>query len=406
MRWMLGLLFFLALSVLGGYVFLKGYPYKLYSNWVEGRDWNRYYKISNYRESLLKPVTLEEIPPYQEDYPQLWKEFPLRNSLMPLPTRHPLFQTIPIVDLKSKESAPTLGMRILAASGREISRVYTLPNSLYQDHSLGQELFKLPFVRNRIIKKDVDTLWRDIFSYEIDVKSKDLDTMIYDLYILHLRSKVLPKETLRYGLIKDGKKAVIELLSNNKDYLMEIVMTQSNGTIYSYILRTERRSEESKKLRAKYLESISFSPIDPAMGRLLYTEFKQLNFARQVDQEGLLYLFCAWSQDPKSIEMLKEMIFYLERGKKNTEHLKVLYSYAFKKYGKTFTTRTLFTDHSDPEVVLQRKIEIENLEKKQALEREDKKAPETALTPDEKMNMYLKKAKETEAPEAKEMTIH
>lgn len=406
MRWLLGILFFLCLVIFGGYIFAKGYPYRLYSNWIEGKNWNKYYSIPGYKTSLLKPVEIEEIPPYKEDYGQLWKVFPLRNAQIPLPVRHPLFQTIPLVVSMGEKAEPKFGMTILNPKDREISRIYTLPTTLSADHSQGQELFKLPFVRNRILALPLDKLWKDVFTHNIEVKSKSLDEMIYDLYILHLRSKILPKETVRYGLLKDGK-AIIEMASNNKDYIIELIQTYDSGSIYSYILRTEKNNDESRKLRSKFLENITFTPIDPAMSKFLYTEFKQLNFARQVDQEGMLYLYSAWSQEMENVEMLKEMIFYLERGRTKGLQLRPLYTFAMKHFGKTFTTRKIFNDHEDQNLVLQRKIEIENIEKTQEAQREkDRPTVEPELSPDEKMNMYLKKAKEEGPADSKDMTIH
>lgn len=406
MRWLLGLILGLGLLVLGGYVFLKGYPYRLYSNWVQGKEWNRYYSIQGYKSRLLRPVAVEEIPPHKEDYAQLWKDFPLRNAKIPLPVRHPLFQTIPMVESTGKTTPPQVGIVILSPEDRELSRVYTLPTNLAQDYSQGQDLFKLPFVRNRILKLPLDKLWKDVFSFQIEVKSKSLDEMIYDLYILHMRSKILPGNTLRYGLVK-ADKAIIEVSSKDKDYIIELVMTYDSGSIYSYVLKTEKNNDESRKLRSKFLENITFSPIDQAMGKFLYKEFKQLNFARQVDQEGMLYLFSAWSQQMDNVEMLREMIFYLERGRNRGLQLRPLYIFAMKHYGKTFTTKKIFNEHEDPNLVLQRKIEIENIEKSQAAVQAKSKLPDVPeLTPDEKMNMYLKKAKEEGPSEKDDMTIH
>ncbi len=408
MRWLLGLVLTIGLAVIGGYIFLKGYPYQLYSGWIEGNNWNRYYNIPNYSKSYLKPGSFEAIPPYNEDYAQLWREFPLQNANIPLPVRHPLFQTVPVIDAKDTKRPPQLGMIILTPNGRELSRIYTLPLTLYQDHSQGQDLFKLPFVRNRILKFDREKLWKDLFSFEIKVHSKSLEDMIYDLYVLHLRSKYLPAGTVKYGLIKNGQQALIEITSKDKDYIVELVLTNNSGSIYSYLLKTERNDDDSIKLRSKFLESISFHPIDPAMGNFLYKEFKQLNFARQVDQEGMLYLFSAWSQDLESQELLKEMIFYLERGKNRGAQLNPLYKYALRKYGKTFTTKMSGEIDGDAELALQRKIEMEEMYRKLEAENEKMK-PEVVpeLTPDEKMNLYLKKAKE-EGPvkDKSDMTIH
>lgn len=406
MRWLLGLVLVAGLMVLGGYVILKGHPHRLYSNWVQGKEWNRYYSIQGYKPLYLRPVAVEKIPPYKEDYAQLWKDFPLRNAKIPLPVRHPLFQTIPLIESTGQKSAPQLGIVILSPEDRELSRVYTLPTNLSQDYSQGQDLFKLPFVRNRILKFPLDKLWKDVFSFQIEMKSKSIDDMIYDLYILHLRSKILPENTIRYGLVKEDK-AIIEISSKDKDYIIELVMTYDSGSIYSYVLKTEKNNDESRKLRSKFLESISFTPVDPAMGKFLYIEFKQLNFVRQVDQEGMLYLFSAWSQQIENVEMLREMIFYLERGRNRELQLGPLYVFAMKHYGKTFTTKKIFNDHEDSNIVLQRRIEIESIEKTQAALQEKSKVPdEPELTPDEKMNLYLKKAKESVPSGKDDMTIH
>jgi hypothetical protein len=390
----------------GGYVFVKGYPYRLYSNWIQGTGWNKYYQIEGYRSQWLKPIPAEPIDPYKEDYGQLWKEFPLTNIRIPLPVRHPLYVTVPFLKSENPKSKPLVGMILLNPAGREQSRIYTIPVNILQDHTQGQELFKLPFVKNRILKLPTDKLWQDIFKYEISVKSKSIDEMIYDLYILHLRSKILPKSTIKYSLLKDDK-ALVELVSDDKDYRVELVMTNNNGSVYSYILRTEINNDESLKLRSKFLESITFIPIDPALGKFLYTEFKQLNFARQVDQEGMLYLFAAWTQDFTNIDMFKEMIFYLERGRGNSSQLRELYGFAVKRFGKTFTTKSLFSETDDQDIALQRRIEIEKIDKDHEVQKEKSKLPvQPDLTPDEKMNEYLKKAKEEGDQKSDDMIIN
>jgi len=406
MRLVVGSLLLLATIITGSYLYVIDFPYYKYSNWIEGKG-DRYYEIKNHRKIYLNPTGIDKIPPYQEDYVQLWKEFPLRNSLVPMPTRHPMFQTVPLIEMTTKKGVPHFGIILQDPTGREISRVYTLPNRLYQDHSRGQELFKLPYVRNRLLTKKLDVIWKDIFSYKIEIKDKSIDEMIYDLYIVHLRSKILPKETVKYGLIKKGKQALIELSSQDKDYMVELVLTMDSGSIFSYILKTEKGRQESMKLRSKFLESISFSPVDSAISRFLYTEFKQLNYSRQVDQEGMLYLYAAWSQNPDNLELLKEMIYYLERGQNTKKQLKNLYTYSFKRYGKTYTSRMDADDQDNPEIILQRKIELEEKDlRKKAEAVSNEKAVLPDLTVEEKMNLNLKKAKKDKTHEAKDMTVH
>ena len=406
MRWIVAITLIIATIVVGVGLYAIDAPFHKYSKWITGKDRDRYYDVTNYRDIFLSPVELEEIPPYQEDYVQLWKDFPIRNTMIAMPTRHPMFQTVPIVEGSGK-GIPHFGVILQDPTGREISRIYTLPNRLVQDHSRGQELFKLPYFRRRILNKPMNELWVDLFTYQIKVEDKPIDEMIYDLYILHIRSKILPKDTVRYGLIKNGSQAMVELASDDKDYMVELILTQNNGSIFSYIMKTERNRPESVKLRAKFLQSITFSPIDEGLGRLLYTEFKQLSYNSQIDQEGMLYLFSAWTQNPENPDLLKEMISYLERNQKNKKQLAPLYAYAFKRYGKTFTTRDEVDENENPEITLQRKIELEQRDLRRAAEENSNKVtPPPELTPDEKMNMYLKKAKEKSGTESSDMTVH
>ncbi len=407
MRWPLLVFTFLLLAAAGGYLVVSNLPFKLYSRWISGGGASRYFMIDNYRKEWLSPVAVAEIPPYAEDYAQLWKEFSLLNIRIPLPVRHPLFQTIPYLESDGPKSVPRPGIIFQNPAGRELSRVYTLPFTLLKDHTLGQELFKLPYVRNRILKIPAEVVWKDVFLRVIEVKPKAIDDMIYDLYLLHLRSKILPRTTVRYGLLKDDR-AIVELTSKNLDYRNELVLTNNSGTVYSYILRTELNNEESLKLRAKFLASISFAPVDPAMGKFLYTEFKQLNFARQVDQEGMLYLFSAWSQDLGNSGLFKEIVFYLERGRTNTAQLRPLYAFGLKHFGKTFTASPVSSPGEDPAISLQRKIEFEKIEQTNRAARESERNthPAVELTPDEKMNLYLRRAKEEPPPKAGDMTIY
>ena len=386
--------------------FLWRYPSSLYDKWMKGEGWNKYYEISEFRPLLLKPLEPESIPEYKEEYPELWKDFPLRSTMLPLPVRHPFFVTVPILDYDKKVKSLQLGMNFLGPGGRENSRIYVLPSGIQKDYSIGLDLFKLPFVKNRIVSLSPEKLWTDIFTKKIEAKDKPLNEMIQDLYLLYIRSKILPRETVRYGIIPGKSTAIIELSSKDKDYIMEMVMIQDKGNLFTYVLRTEKNNEESRKLRSKFLYTITFSPTDTDMARILYTEFKQLNFTRQVDQEGMLYLFSAWSQDTSNVDLLKEMIFYLERGSRYHKHLSTFYKYAYAKYGKTYTTRDVFTDQDDNEIALQRKIELEAVGRGQVVEREKVNQVGPELTPDERMNLYLKKAKEAPVQKKDEMTIH
>jgi hypothetical protein len=388
----------------GGFYYVKNYPYKLYSQWITGKGEKKLYEIQNFKKQWLTPTKLQDLPPFTEDYGQLWREFSLRNTKIPLPVRHPLYQTVPIAESGDKKYPPKIGILILDSEGEEIASIYSLAVDFFQELSLEQDLFKLPYVRNRILEFSSEKVWNDFFSFEISPVPKSLDSMIYDLYLLHLRSKMLPPETLEYGLLSENV-ALISFFSKDKKSRIELFVTNKNGGLYSFVLKTSTKHSESEKLRAKYLQSISFQPVDPSLGEIIYKEFKQLNFSRQIDQEGMLYLFSAWTQDDQNSDLFKEMIFYLERNSKNERQLAPLYKFGLDYFGKTFTTSLYVGKNENPNITLQRKIELEARGK---LNQKKIQLPvsEQNLTPEEKMNLYLKKAKDSKEKNPEEDVIH
>lgn len=406
MRWLAGFLLLITLGLLGSYIFVKGYPYRLYSSWAKGENWNNYYIIRGYRKDLLIPKPIDPVEDYKEDFVQLWRPFPIRNTLIPLPVRHPLFKTIPLIQRYSSKTPPMIGMSIHSAKGRELSHIYTIAARYLPDYTLGQELFKLPFVRNRILKFDSQQVWRDLYSKNIEVKSKSMDEMIYDLYIIHLRSEMIPENAEKFGLI-DNDVAVIEIASTDKDYKIEMINKLLNGQIYTYVLKTDLKKNESKKLRSKFLSSINFSHVDSAMGDILYREFKNLSYQRKIDQEGMLYLFAAWSLDIEKSELMREMIFYLERGTQNQLQLIPLHHFAFAHYGSTFTTKNTETGFADPALELQKLIELDRREQR-ARAAKSVVVPDAmeGLTREEKMQIFLQKAKESKPSQSEDITVH
>jgi len=408
MRATLVILLVLGASVFTIYTLVLAYPYKMFSAWVSGESWNKYYEIKNFRPYLLGLEGMSEftVPVYKEDYPQLWKDFQLGNAFLPLPVRHPLYSTLPILKLENRNKNPVMGVSIFSPENKKLASLFILSAMLREDYSFGQELFKLPFVRNKIRSFDQHQLWRDVFSLEIKKNPKTLEKMIYELYILHVRSKIIPSKNLKYSLF-NNEMAVIELESSNKDYKIELILKLQGGRVFSYLLESSIQLEDGRKLRSKFLNEIEFKSLDLSYSRVLYTEFKQLNYSRQFDQEGMLYLFSAWSQDPDQVQLLKEMIFYLERGKNNKDQLKNLYEFAFKHYGKTFTTKDIFSEIEDPNLALQRRIEIEKIDKRREAESSEARSlGGQEMTDEEKQKLNLKKAKEDIEENSEELKVY
>lgn len=403
MRWLLTFFLVIGFITFGIFNYFKGLPFKIYSQWVNGTGFSRFYNIKNFKKEFLAPSPQESIPEYHEDYAQLWKEFPLGHLRVPLPVRHPLIQIVPILEASDKKNISKMGIIFTSPEGREMSRIYALPLNTVPDYSFDQDLFKLPYFRNQILKIHVEKIWNDLFLHEIQLKKKSISEMAYDLYILHLRSKYLPSAMISYRLISD-RRVLIELDSANKDYKVELILTNQNGVLYSFVIKTEIDNQESQKLRSKFINSIKFNPIDIKISDILYKEFKHMNFSRQVDQEGMLYLFSAWSQDTSNFKMFREIIFYLERGNKNSNQLKILYQFALDYYGRTFTTGKKFDQIDDLDLVLQKRVEWEKNQKSR--EKIPEKIIEKELSPKERMDSYLQKANDKKVNDLKDATIY
>lgn len=137
-----------------------------------------------------------------------------------------------------------------------------------------------------------------------------------------------------------------------------------------------------------YKESISGDSSVP-----VYSEYRELSYNRRVDQEGMLYLFAAWSHEFKKREFLKEMIQFLERGEEKTMQLAPLYKFAYKKFGSTFSLKDKLKE--DAKSRLERKIKEELEEELRREKLNNAEIDDSRFENDEiKIEYFLDKAKE------------
>ena len=389
---LIGLL--VAVPVVGVYVAANTVPYIYYNKLIEGKTSNKYYKLEHWDQRYLVPPKQTEMNKIADDFSTLWREFHLRDVVIPLPAGHPMFKTIPLVENREGVEEPMLGILFRAPTGREMARIYLLNNGTWNDRMDDQELFKLPVVKRELQKVPHDQVWKDLFTKNITGWELPWQQMAYNLYLLNLRSVILPERMKSYVLLADGKKALVEVESKNKDYRTEIVFEFERGLLLSYLLVSEIGNTDSQDLRSRFIEKISFRTSTKELAPIIYNEFKQLAFNRQTDQEGMLYLFSAWSHDMQQSDMLKEMIYFLERGEKNHDQLRPLYRYAYKRYNKTFTSRDIGLEEDDDDIRLQRRIELEAIaERKRVLEKTREPKPAPVVTPKETMDDYLRRAR-------------
>jgi hypothetical protein len=401
----------LAILIIAVYLAITTLPYYTYNKLIKGQWSHDLYRLKMWDAKLLNPGEVRGSTVAKQEFIGLWHEFHLRDTVVSLPTGHPMFRTIPILQATDQTNDVNIGILFQGPSGRDISRLYLLKSNSWSDQYSAQGLFKLPLVKRELLKKTPLEVWQDLFTKNIVGWDLPWQEMVYNLYLLHLRSTLLPNNFAAFGKLDTKGMAYIEMPSKNKDYRTEIVFKFEEGLLLSYLLVSEIGNADSDDLRTRFLKGIDFRVSDPALAQLIYREFKQLSYNRQIDQEGMLYLLSAWSHATNDVEMLKEMIYFLERNPQNVSHLKPLYKYAFKRYKKTFTTRDLGLDSDDADIRLQREIELEALNEIVRLQQKSKSAPKVKLqTPKERMNEYLKKARENKTKDLKKkrdkMIVH
>ncbi len=396
--WILGIISILIVSL---YSVVRYGPAYLYDQAVHGRSSSQLYQLKKFNRKFFTPTQNTYVSDVSGSYSNLWREFHVRDIVVPLPAGHPMYQAIPSIRMVEGMTAPHFGLRFNGPSGREIAQLHLLSSGVWSNEADGQELFRLPMVRKEILKRSTDEIWRDVFTRKISGWDLSWQEMVYNLYILHLRSMMLPETFTNFGMVDGKEMAYVEIPSANKDYKTEMIFSFQKGLLLSYLLVTDSRASDSKEIRARFINGINFRASDSALTPIIYKEFKQLNFTQQTDQEGMLFLLSAWSHDMNNIEMFKELIYYLERGSKNREQLKSLYRFAYQRYKKTFTTRDTGVEDDDPDIRLSRQIELEALSERKTLQERPRnvmKAPEP--TNKERMDQMLKKAKESK-PEKK-----
>lgn len=396
MKRLILVLLILAIPTVGAYLAITTLPYYTYDKLIKGQWSHDLYRLKTWDAKLMTPNEMRGSVAAKQEFAGLWHEFHLRDAVVSLPTGHPMFRTIPILQTNQATEDVSIGVLFQGPSGRDISRLYLLKSNSWSDQYNAQRVFKLPLVKRELIKKSSMEVWNDLFTKNIVGWDLPWQEMVYNLYLLHLRSTMLPANFVAYGKLEREGMAYIEMPSKNKDYRTEIVFKFEDGLLLSYLLVSEISNADSDDLRTRFLKGIDFRVSDPALAPLIYREFKQLSYNRQIDQEGMLYLLSAWSHETYNVEMLKEMIYFLERNPQNISHLKPLYKYAFKRYKKTFTTRDIGLDSDEPEIRLQREIELEALDEILRLQQKPKTpAKPQVITPKERMDEFLRKARES-----------
>lgn len=218
--------------------------------------------------------------------------------------------------------------------------------------------------------------------------------LVYNLFILYNRTHLFPPETLRISYDLYTNHGLIQLPSDDPQYRVERLYILEKGIIYSMSLRTKIDNIAAEHFRERILlESVyKSSTADAAIS--IYAQYKNIPYDRRVDQQGMTYLFAAWSHDLGNRDFVRVIILFLERGKSNLKFLKPFYQYAYKKFGSNLSSGEDMVLETVEEK-LKRKIKEElEIEIKKEDQKHILKAEAVFNNSDEKIKYFLQKAKE------------
>ncbi|MDO9183534.1 MAG: hypothetical protein Q7U04_14055 [Bacteriovorax sp.] len=338
----------------------------------------------------------------------LYSNFHFSSFILPMPLNHPIFSLIPTI--KIDNGVPRLGGTFLDGKNTELFS-FMLEKSFKLETSYGdQKLFLLPIFKNYIARKLEAELWSDLFSKKISLPSNDgksffeslyilrkvsYSELVYNLFILYNRLHLFPEDTQRIAFDKETNHGLIQLPSDDPKYLKERLYLIEKGIVYSITIRTKIDNIASEHFRERILKETIYKNSTSDSAIPIYAQYKSISYGNRVDQQGMTYLYAAWSHDLSKRDYVRVIILFLERGKSNLKFLKPFYEYAYKKFGSSLSGENEVLLESAEEK-LKRKIKEElEAEVRKEERRNNPNFEGSFSSPDDKIKYYLQKAKET-----------
>ena len=354
--------------------------------------------------------TLEDVSIVEIENQNVWRKFHLHNFEIPLPFSHPLISCVPIAEYNKEKTR--VGMKFIGTTGEELFSYKendTGPFTLIIDQ---EKLFSLPLVRDILMKKKSEEIWKDIFAKNIILPQKinfatSLDyykalyeisykELIYRLFILRMRVDFFKDYRVeKYSWEDQLKLVIIRKKIDDESFIKETVLMMSNSIISSVDINFKKWNHSADVIRSMFLKTLNYSLTNNEQAISLYGEYRHLPFVKRKAQAGMLYLFAAWTHQMSDKKFLKEMIQFLERGKEHKYQLKPLYKYSFERYGTSFSLKdenrkNLETAHER----LKRKAE-EEMKKLRAGDATDEQLETLDFESGEKrMDFFLNEARE------------
>jgi hypothetical protein len=347
-------------------------------------------------------------PPEEKEVQTLWKNFHLKNFITPLPVHHPQIQMLP--HLRRGQNKPFIGAKFVNQANSELFSFIDAKTFPFKYSIDKEKLYSLPVVKNIIVNKTIHEVWKDLFtkdltptkrgehsvlSYAKKLIKTPLKELLYNLFIMHMRQYYFSNENILNLKFLEGKNIGIAQYDDlDERYMVEHLYFLRNGIVFHLIIRTKRNNITSKSIRNRFYHTVTFSETSVDSSLKIYSNYKILPYHRRIEQEGMIYLFAAWSHVSLRKEFLREMIQFLERGRDNIKRLTPLYEYAFQTFGNSFSMKdeSLITEEEKLKMKMAEETEKELLK---ARDYSLNELEEKFSNPEDKIDYLLKKAKES-----------
>lgn len=409
MRIAISLILVTVVVLITGY-FLSMAPYHFYSLAISEGINSSYLKLGESSSPIIKGGDYDwnRVEGVYAEEQNVWKRFHFHNFEIPLPVHHPYYLVVP--DLRANYDPPEMGVRMLDQSKNFRASFHTKSKRDFILAFETHKIFNLPAFKNYILKKSQEEIWMDLFKKDLTLKDfsfSDLEVLssapykelVYNLFLLHMRHKLFPKDLVKVSFFGPRKIGVVEVQEDTDSIIkdkhkIEHMFILERGTVHRVVLKTKNYDLITEALRKRFFKQIKFKQSNPEDSIPIYNEYKKLRYDQRIDQEGMIYLFAAWTHNLDNENFLREMIQFLERGKENIVHLQPLYEFAYRKYGSNFST-----EGDVRKETAQRRLERKTAEE---LEKEMEKERRRNLdlvdgkfeNDEEKIKFYLQKAKD------------
>lgn len=396
----------ITLALLGGFgVLILIAPYHIYTlSLTEGV--NTTFLVMKPAKPVLYNGESLELPKLVMDDEGLYQTFHFGHFELPMPMNHPLFFMIPTI--KMEGAGPRLGASFMNGKDFELFS-FMLERSYKLDTTLGdQKLFILPVFKNYIARKDSTEVWKDLFEKKLSLPNQgesflaSLDQLkqvsyyelVYNLFILYNRHFFIPPEAEKITFLNQENWGLVSLPSDDPKFKRERIYVIEKGIVYPLQIKTRIGNKAAENFRLKVLKEIHYKSSSSDSAIPVYAQYKRLSYGQRVDQQGMTYLFSAWSHDLNNKEFVRVIIYFLERGKLNLKYLKPFYEYAYRKFGSTLSTDSERLNETADEK-LKRKMDEEF---SNTIKNENEKVTPTFegqfSSDEEKVKFYLQKAKD------------